>query len=229
MSLRVLLCCDQALMAAGLRALLERRGMAVCHEAHAGRAAVVVRDREPDVVLGVSPALTLAHQRELAHLAELSRVVLLTGSEGAGGALEALRAGVRAMLSAESSDDALVLVLRTVVEMDGVVLRAPAHGADLAAAYRDATHPAVGGVNALTAREAEVLLLLAQGCSNATIAARLSISTATVRSHVHHLLSKLGARTRGQAVAVAYDTGLLTATGHPPGGVPLGDSAAGRH
>ncbi|MFJ5927350.1 LuxR C-terminal-related transcriptional regulator [Kitasatospora sp. NPDC092948] len=64
---------------------------------------------------------------------------------------------------------------------------------------------------ALTNREAEVLLLLAQGYANQEIASRLSVSSATIRSHVHNLLTKLSVRSRAHAVALAYESGLIRA------------------
>ncbi|XNL82540.1 response regulator transcription factor [Actinomadura madurae] len=65
----------------------------------------------------------------------------------------------------------------------------------------------------LTGREKEVLLLLGRGASNVEIARELSISITTVRTHVHNVLKKLGVGTRGQAVAVAYKSGLITRIG----------------
>ncbi|GGQ54679.1 response regulator transcription factor [Kitasatospora griseola] len=65
--------------------------------------------------------------------------------------------------------------------------------------------------DALTNREAEVLLLLAQGYANQEIANKLSVSSATIRSHVHHLLTKLSVRSRAHAVALAYESGLIRA------------------
>ncbi|QOV41389.1 response regulator transcription factor [Streptomyces ferrugineus] len=73
--------------------------------------------------------------------------------------------------------------------------------------------PAASLVTNLTPRESEVIVLLAQGKSNAEIAEKMSVSTATVRTHVHHLLRKLGVGTRAQAVAVAYESGLISAIG----------------
>lgn len=68
-------------------------------------------------------------------------------------------------------------------------------------------------VRGLTPRELEILCLIAQRQSNAEIAAALSVCEATVRSHVHHLLTRLDLRDRAEAVAFAYETGLVRATG----------------
>jgi DNA-binding NarL/FixJ family response regulator len=79
--------------------------------------------------------------------------------------------------------------------------------ADTAALHRD--------LSALTPRELEVLRHLAEGLSNAELAARLHLSEATVKTHVARILAKLGLRDRVQAVIVAYETGLISPSGRP--------------
>nr|BAG84257.1 putative response regulator [Streptomyces griseoviridis] len=104
-NIRVLVCCDRAIMSAGLRALLEQRGMEVSAETSGQQAVRSAAERRPDAVLIVAPTLTLEHKGELAELARASKVVLLTNAEDVPRSLEALCLGVRAVLSVDSSDE----------------------------------------------------------------------------------------------------------------------------
>ncbi|MFW6695385.1 response regulator transcription factor [Streptomyces sp. MAR4 CNX-425] len=211
---RVLVCCDRALVRAGLQALLEQQNMLVRAERTVRSAVAATEQYTPDAIVVVASVATLARCPELAGLAGRFKVVFLVRPEESDRMLEAVRlavrTGIRAVLSVERSEALeLMQTIRTVVELDSMVFPAAAMN-DLDPAVRyDAPGRAGGPVETLTARETEIMLLLAQGRSNAEIAVKLSISAATVRSHVHHLLRKLEAGTRAQAVAIAYDTGLI--------------------
>jgi DNA-binding NarL/FixJ family response regulator len=209
MSLRIQICCDKAIMAAGMSALLQQHNPDV-HVETSPR--VVVNSSSgaaPDVLLVVAPVLTIDDRDQLAALSRQSKVILLAKPENAHRAFEALKVGVRAVISVDSSVEDLVHVIRTVVAVDAMVVPAVArksleHFADDPSATRRRLAAAT-----LTPRETEVMLLLTEGRSNAEIARKLSVSDATVRTHVHHVLRKLGAGTRAQAVAMAYESQLI--------------------
>ncbi|MBS2536881.1 response regulator transcription factor [Catenulispora sp. NF23] len=171
------------------------------------------RELRPDVTVVVSPALTINDVHELGALAEVTKVVLAAKGENAHRAVEAMRRGVHAILSQDGSAENLLQVLRMVVISDVMVMPAAA-----AIELRHEPRPWHSDTSQrlaakLSARQAETMLLLAQGCSNLQIAEKLAVSDATVRSHVHQLLGRLGVRTRAQAVAVAYETGLIALLG----------------
>jgi DNA-binding NarL/FixJ family response regulator len=116
--------------------------------------------------------------------------------------LDALRAGARGFLTkdsgAEEIEQAIAAVVRGEAAIDPAVQH---HLVEAVAARPELPH-------GLTPREAEVLALIAEGLSNAEIAARLVVSEATVKSHVNHLFTKTGVRDRAQAVTFAYRHGL---------------------
>jgi DNA-binding NarL/FixJ family response regulator len=129
----------------------------------------------------------------------------------------ALSAGASGFLLKDVTPEHLVAAVRLVRSGDALlaptitqrlVERFASRGADTAALHRD--------LSALTPREVEVLRLLAQGLSNAELAARLHLSEATVKTHVARILAKLGLRDRVQAVVVAYETGLVSPSGRDP-------------
>lgn len=192
-----------------MRALLERQpDLEVVSEANRHDVIACTRRSEPDIVVVVAPALTVENPRELADLAALSKVVLIELATNVHRLHEALRVGVRAALAPNSPAEELLHVLRTIARGDTVVMSMDGGSADTVPHHR-VTELGVRLRECITAREAEVLTLLTQGASNAEIAIKLFVSTATVRSHVHHILHKLDVRTRAQAVAVAYQTGLV--------------------
>jgi DNA-binding NarL/FixJ family response regulator len=197
-------------MADGLRALLAQQGdVEIVGDVTRHGVLAAAREHDPDVVVILAPALTMEHDGELAALSALSKVVLIARGENVRRAMEAVRLGVRAVVAPDSSALALLQTLRTVVTGDAFVLPAEAHAGLDTPAPRTGSEATTRLAAGLTMREKEILLFLARGSSNAEIAAKLSVSTATVRSHVHHLLGKLDLGTRTQAVAVAYESGLL--------------------
>ena len=212
MSVHLLVCCATPIACAGLKVLLEQRlDVEVSTETTGGGAIVAARTRAPDVTLAVAPALTMENPAELAVLASLSKLILVAKAENTHRSIDGLRLGARAVLSPDCSVEELIHVVTMVMAGDAMVMPGAARGG-LGQGPNDSTSELVSRMaDALTAREKEVLFLLARGSSNVDIAEQLSVSIPTVRSHVHHLLRKLGVSSRGQAVAIAYETGLVNA------------------
>ncbi|AXG83016.1 DNA-binding response regulator [Streptomyces paludis] len=195
-----------------MRALLDQQpDIVVIGYASGTDSEAAAADSTPDVTVVVAPALTMENERELAALAALTKVIHITRAESVSRSIEVLRLGVRAVLAPDTSADELIHVLRTVSVGSTMVIPEAARRSLDHLPRRQASALAASVVPSLTPRETEVIVLLTQGKSNAEIAEKLSISTATVRSHVHHLLRKLGVGSRAQAVAVAYETGLMAA------------------
>ncbi|WP_239070176.1 MULTISPECIES: response regulator transcription factor [unclassified Streptomyces] len=190
--------------------IAQRDDMEVVADVTGARVLAAVEKWSPQIVLVVSPALTIDDKGVLSKLATLSKVLLIAKTENTHRSLEAIGVGVRAVLSPESSSDELLQVLHMVIEGDTLVIPVAAQGSIDTSGTPRTSDLALRLVGTLTPREAEVMILVARGSSNADIAAKLSVSAATVRSHVHHLLTKLEVGTRAQAVAVAYETGLVT-------------------
>lgn len=215
---RVLVVDDQTLIRTGFRLILTARGIQVVGEASDGAGAVAAARRlRPDVVLmdirmpgmdGLEATrliLQQAPERKVLILTtfDLDRYVYTALSLGASGFLlkdvtpEHLAAAVRLV----GTGDALLApsITRRLVER---FASAPDEDEDEA----PGNHPELG---ALTPREREVLTLVGRGLSNAELAAQLTLSEATVKSHVAHVFAKLHLRDRAQAVVVAYETGLV--------------------
>jgi DNA-binding NarL/FixJ family response regulator len=142
------------------------------------------------------------------------KVVVLTTYADDRSVIEALRAGALGYLTKDAGADEIRQALRRVA--DGQASLDPAVQMHLVEAIAGGAQgsnpvgpPAAGLPDGLTPREAEVLGLIGAGLSNAEIAARLFVSEATVKSHVNHMLPKIGARDRAQAVGYAYRHGLV--------------------
>jgi len=121
---------------------------------------------------------------------------------------DALRAGASGFLLKDAPPDRLVEAIHAV--RDGDVLLAPSITRRLVERYAGGRGPAAPpGLDELTAREHEVLVLIARGLSNAEIAGALVVSMPTVKTHVGRVFMKLGLRDRAQAVIVAYEAGLV--------------------
>jgi len=217
-TVRVVVVDDEQLIRSGLRALLDAEdGIDVVGEAADGAAAVdVVQRTQPDVVLmDVRMPLVdgVSATRRLHEVGVTCAVVMLTTFGTDEHVLSALRAGARGFLLKNSSADALIDAVRRAAA-GGAVLDPAVTPAVVAAAVdrRNAPPPAVD----LTARELDVVRLLARGRSNAEIAAELVVEPATVKTHVAHVLGKLGARDRAQAAIAAYELGLVQPRGAWP-------------
>ena len=217
MSVRVLLADDQALVRAGLRMVLEAQpDVEVVGEAADGRQAVqATRRLRPDVVLMDVRMPTMdgiQATRELCRpdAATPANVLILTTYDLDEYVFAALRAGACGFLLKHASPEALVEAVRTVAAGDGLI--APSVTRRLIAEF--ARTPAAPGrppkaLAELTERERDVLELVARGRSNAEIAEELTVGAATVKTHVAHVLAKLGLRDRVQAVIYAYEAGVV--------------------
>jgi DNA-binding NarL/FixJ family response regulator len=214
--LRVLVADDQALVRAGFRMILAADGIDVVAEAENGAEAVeAVRRTRPDVVLMDIRMPELdglqATRRILTGAPGEPRVIILTTFDLDHYVYAALTAGASGFLLKDVTPEHLVAAVRLIRSGDALlapsitrrlVERFAGRGPAVAATHRD--------LATLTPRELEVLRLLAQGMSNAELAARLHLSEATVKTHVARILAKLGLRDRVQAVVVAYQTGLVS-------------------
>ncbi len=215
-ALRVVIADDQALVRAGFRMILTADGIDVVAEATDGLDAVDAVDRtRPDVVLMDirMPGLDglEATRRILTGAPDRPRIIILTTFDLDHYVYDALTAGASGFLLKDVTPEHLVAAVRLI--RSGDALLAPAITRRLVErfAHRDTTPPAAHrDLATLTPREREVLTLLAQGLSNAELAARLHLSEATVKTHVARILAKLNLRDRVQAVVRAYQTGLVT-------------------
>jgi DNA-binding NarL/FixJ family response regulator len=213
--IRVVLVDDQALVRGGFRSILDRQdGIAVVGEAADGAEAVAAARRlQPDVALVdiQMPLLDgVAATRRLMALPTPPRVLVLTTFDRNEYVYESLRAGASGFLLKDVRRGQLTDAIRTVVS--GETLLAPAITRRLIEEFCTRPSPLSGTppqLAGLTARELEVLRLLGGGMSNADISATLVVAETTIKTHVAHILGKLGLRDRAQAVVVAYETGLV--------------------
>jgi DNA-binding NarL/FixJ family response regulator len=214
-SIRVLICDDQALVRGGFRAILGAQpDIEVVGEAENGAEAVALAERRrPDVILMDirMPVLDgVEATRRLVADGSPARILVLTTFDLDEYVHAAIRAGASGFLLKDVTPAKLLEAIRIVA--GGDALLAPSVTRRLLERFA-ATLPA-GDQSSdvlaqLTARETEVLRLLAGGLSNAEIASELVVSEATVKTHISSLLRKLGLRDRVQAVILAYETGLV--------------------
>jgi DNA-binding NarL/FixJ family response regulator len=214
--IRVLIVDDQALVRGGFRSILEgHQDIDVVGEAEDGQQAVeMARECDPDVVLMDirMPRLDgIAATRILLESAgDRSKVLVLTTFDHDEYVYQALRAGASGFLLKTAPPRELADAIRIVA--GGDALLAPDITRRLIKDYvgrpRTPTVPPPS-FDALTAREREVLVLIARGRSNGEIAAQLYLSEATVKTHVTRVFAKLGVRDRVQAVVLAYEAGLV--------------------
>lgn len=212
--IRVVLVDDQELMRVGFRMVLgAQEDMEIVGEAGDGRAAIELAEQlRPDVVLMDvrMPILDGVEATRVITEKGTSKVLVMTTFDLDEYALSALRNGASGFLLKDTPPAQLVSALRSVASGDAVVspsvtrrlldrFLGPGGGEPRDAAVLDA----------LTEREREVLVLIAQGLSNTEIARKLFLSEATVKTHVGRVLAKLELRDRVQAVVLAYETGLV--------------------
>jgi DNA-binding NarL/FixJ family response regulator len=213
MTIRVLVADDQSMVRAGFRMLLANEpGIEVVAEAGNGRDAVAQAARfDPTVVLMDirMPELDgLEATRRILAANDRARVLILTTFDLDEYIYEALGAGASGFVLKDDPPEQLIAAIRTVAAGDALL--SPAVTRRVIARFARTRHPAPPGeLSELTTREHEVFRLITLGFSNAEIAQELFISEGTVKTHVTHLLQKLGLRDRVQAVVLAYRTGLF--------------------
>ena len=227
-AVRVLIVDDQPMMRTGLRYILDAEpDLAVVGDASDGESAIArVRDLQPDVVVMDirMPGLDgIEATRRIAASAAHARVLMLTTFDIDRHILDALRAGASGFLVKDDAPDALVDAIRIIAAGDAVL--APSVTRRLLDRFArlpslDQQQPT--DLSSLTNREWEILGLLGHGLSNAEIAATLTVSEATVKTHVGHVLEKLKLRDRVQAVIYTYESGLITPAGHRSPGIGRG-------
>ena len=211
--IRVLLADDQSLVRAGFRMILKGEpDIEVVGEADDGNEAVrQAAELGPDVVLMDirMPNLDgIEATRQICARNGGTRILVLTTFDLDEYVFESLRAGASAFLLKDAREQQLVAAIRVVAE--GGALFAPSVTQRLIEEFAKRVDPAErpAGLELLTARELEVLRLVAKGKSNAEIAAELVISEHTTKTHVASILQKLDLRNRVQAVVLAYETGV---------------------
>jgi DNA-binding NarL/FixJ family response regulator len=211
--IRVLLADDQALVRGGFRSILEGQDdIEIVGEAADGAEALEEALRTaPDVVLmdvrmprvdGIEATRRLLTDRRVP-----SRVLMLTTFDHDEYVYEALRAGASGFLLKSAPARDLAAAVRTVAAGDALL--APEITRRMIEDYVRRPRHASAALAGLTAREREVLELIARGRSNSEIAAELYLSEPTIKTHVSRVLAKLELRDRVQAVVLAYESGLI--------------------
>jgi DNA-binding NarL/FixJ family response regulator len=213
MSVRVLVVDDQSMVRAGFRMLLAgEEDIEVVAEASNGLEAVDKAARyHPTVVLMDirMPELDgLEATRRILAADHLARILILTTFDLDEYVYEALRAGASGFVLKDDPPEQLIAAVRTVASGDALL--SPAITKRVIKQFARAPRPTrPKGIDDLTAREHDVLRLIARGLSNAEIGHELYIGDTTVKTHVTRVLQKLGLRDRVQAVVLAYQTGLF--------------------
>ena len=210
--IRVAIVDDQAMVRAGFRLIVQSQSdMQVVGEAADGQEAIdLVRRERPEVVLmdiRMPKVDGIAATREIVGV---TRVVILTTFELDEYVFDALAAGASGFLLKAARPEDLVHAIRVVAA--GEALLAPSVTKRLIEEFARRPEPALRKpkqLDSLTEREREVLQEVAGGFTNSEIAQRLHVSETTVKTHVAHLLDKLGLRDRVQAVILAYEAGLV--------------------
>jgi DNA-binding NarL/FixJ family response regulator len=220
-TIRVLVADDQELVRAGFCVILEAaEGISVVGEAANGAEAVAaVAAHRPDVVLMDirMPGMDgLEATRLITQGGPDPKVVMLTTFDLDDYVYEALRSGASGFLLKDAPRGDLIAAVQAAAAGNGLL--APSVTRMLIESFARRPAAAVTAPSrlaSLTAREKDILLLVARGRSNAEIARELFVGEATVKTHIGHVLAKLGLRDRVQAVILAYETGLVV-----PGDLP---------
>ena len=213
MTVRVVIADDQQLVRTGFRMILEAEpDIEVVGEATNGHDAIrVSNELRPDVILmdirmpeldGIEATKRLMANSDRPH----TKVLILTTFDLDAYVFDALRAGASGFLLKDAPAAQLASAIRMIAAGDALL--APSITRRLIEEFTDPGPAPPPGLDELTARELDVFRLVAKGLSNAEIAADLIIGEATVKTHVTHVLMKLGLRDRVQAVVVAYESGI---------------------
>jgi len=220
--IRIVVADDHEVVRTGFAALLATQPdfTVVGTAADGSEAVAVCRDTRPDVILmdvRMPSVDGIEATRQLTATGAPARVLILTTFDLDDYVYAALRAGASGFLLKDVTAERLFDAVRVVAA--GEALLAPAVTRRLISEFArlrpDADERTPPGLAALTPRETEVLKLVAEGLSNPEIAARLVVTEETVKTHVSHVLGKLGLRDRTQAVVVAYESGLVVARSWP--------------
>jgi DNA-binding NarL/FixJ family response regulator len=218
--IRLLLADDQALVRTGFRMILEvESDLQVVGEAQDGEEAVQLAEQlEPDVVL-MDLNMPRTDGVEATRRITRSRVLVVTTFDDDARLAGALRAGACGFLLKSAPAEELVAAVRAVAEGKGALSPELTHRviAGFASGGAVPDPAATALVERLTERERQVLVLMARGLSNAEIGQRLFVGAGTAKTHVAHILSKLGARDRVAAVVLAYEAGVVAPDGSDRG------------
>ncbi|MCG5214780.1 response regulator transcription factor [Streptosporangium sp. KLBMP 9127] len=211
MTVRVVIADDEDLIRAGLRIIVDSEpGLQVVGEASDGaRVVPVVRETRPDVVLMDvrMPAVDgIQATRRLVAMPDPPKIIVVTTFENDDYVYEALRAGASGFLLKRTRPEELVSAVKLVADGDSLLFPE----AIRALVARGGHSRPAAGIGRLTAREGEVLKLMARGLSNGEIATELVVGQETVKTHVGNVLDKLAARDRTQAVITAFESGFVS-------------------
>lgn len=203
--LRLIIADDHALFRQGLRSLLTLEGLEVAAEVEQADGLESALAATPCDVLLLDLQMEQWTMDRIPELARKTAVIVLTANENVETGLTALRLGARAIVQKRFAIESLMTAIRAVAE--GLVWMPPAMqaalvGQDGAAAKK------------LTARESEIVRYVAVGMRNAEVAARLSLSESTVKTHLTNIFQKLGIRDRIELTRYAIKTGLVTVQDH---------------
>ena len=219
--IRVVVVDDQPLVRAGLALLVgTEEDIAIVAEAADGQDAVIqARDQRPEVILmdvrmpgvdGVEATRAVIDEGLTAQNGQPVRVIILTTYHLDEAVYAALRAGASGFLLKDAAPTEIVAAIRAVAAgeawLDPIVTR---RLIDDFTTRPEQRTPTPAQMAELTRREREVLILVAEGLSSSEVAGRLFISEATVKTHLAHVMAKLGVREKTQAVIAAYQTGLV--------------------
>jgi DNA-binding NarL/FixJ family response regulator len=225
-AIEVLIAHGEQLVRAGLRALLDAdERLTVVGEAAGGEETVALAGRlRPDVVLvdaGLPGLDCVEATRRMSSGADVA-VMLMTASESDERIFAALRAGAGGLVQKDIAPNELLLAVKALARGDAQL--SPSLTRRLLselAARPEPSAPDSALLEELTAREREVVVLVALGLSNDEIAERLVVSRTTAKTHVSRVMLKLGARTRAKLVVFGYETGLVVPRTVVPAGQPL--------
>jgi DNA-binding NarL/FixJ family response regulator len=227
-TIRVLLADDQPLIRAGIAMLLDAETDIdiVGESGDGGRAVELARTLQPDVVLmdvrmpgvdGVQATSMITGEDASTRPGNPTKILILTTYNVDETVYAALRAGASGFLLKHAAPAELAAAIRAIAAGHGWLDPGVTLALVKEFAARPEPHgPAPAELDALTARERDVFVLVAHGMSNAEIAERLFIGEGTVKTHYARILMKLALRDRAQAVAAAYQTGLVKPGTGPP-------------